>query len=217
MKRKKNSMQRNEELKERNNLKSDEQDFAEAGQNEQTSKGEQKEAGRVAELERRVAELEREKNESRDKYLRTLAEFENFRRRTTQERVDWIKNANEMLILKLCDILDDFERAFQNHPEKRQDDHLYRGMESIYRKLLTTLQGEGLSKIEAEGDDFDPMYHEAITYTPSELDKDRVVSIIQNGYILNNKVIRPAKVAISSGEIEVSGGEEVTDEAKEKK
>ncbi len=163
-------------------------------------------------MEQRIAELEREKNEARDRYLRTLAEFENFRRRTAQERVDWIKNANEVLILKLCDVLDDFERAIQNHPDEERSEHIYRGMESIYRKLQSTLQSEGLNKIEAEGKDFDPMYHEAVTYTPSNLNKDVVVSIIQNGYILNNKVIRPAKVVLSSGEIEVSREGESVDE-----
>jgi molecular chaperone GrpE len=205
MKRKQKGMQRNEEQKERDKLKREDKQ-------EGTSDREGKEKGSMEELEQRIAELEREKNEARDRYLRTLAEFENFRRRTAQERVDWIKNANEVLILKLCDVLDDFERAIQNHPDEERSEHIYRGMESIYRKLQSTLQSEGLNKIEAEGKDFDPMYHEAVTYTPSNLNKDVVVSIIQNGYILNNKVIRPAKVVLSSGEIEVSREGESVDE-----
>ena len=205
MKRKQKGMQRNEEQKERDKLKREDKQ-------EGTSDREGKEKGSMEELEQRIAELEREKNEARDRYLRTLAEFENFRRRTAQERVDWIKNANEVLILKLCDVLDDFERAIQNHPDEERSEHIYRGMESIYRKLQSTLQSEGLNKIEAEGKDFDPMYHEAVTYTPSNLDKDIVVNIIQNGYILNNKVIRPAKVVLSSGEIEVSREGESVDE-----
>ena len=171
---------------------------------------EEKEGAKGADLESKIIKLEKERTEANDKYLRTLAEFENFRRRTVQERVNWIKNANEGLILKMCDVLDDFERAFENHPEADRSDHLYQGMEAIYRKLQGIMKTEGVTKIETEAMDFDPMYHDAITYTPSDLKKDRIVSVIQNGYIMNNKVIRPAKVVLSSGE--VLPGEERSDD-----
>lgn len=149
--------------------------------------------------EDRLAVLEREKAEAVDKYVRTLAEFENFRRRSNQERLNWIKNANESLILKLCDILDDFERAFDNTSEEERDTPLFKGMEAIERKFSKILQNEGLEKIEAENKEFDPMFHEALACPPSEVEKDKVISVIQNGYLLNNKVIRPAKVAVSAG------------------
>jgi len=161
--------------------------------------------GKIMELENKIIDLEKEKIEANDKYLRTLAEFENFRRRTSQERINWIKNANESIILKLCDIIDDFERAFDNHPAGEEPDHLYLGMEAIFRKLQAVMKSEGVTKIETETMEFDPMYHDAVTYTPSDLEKDRIVSVIQNGYIMNNKVIRPAKVVLSSGELQSAG------------
>ncbi|MBW6516481.1 MAG: nucleotide exchange factor GrpE [Candidatus Cloacimonetes bacterium] len=162
---------------------------------------EDKSEGRIKELESKIIDLEKEKNDANDKYLRTLAEFENFRRRSAQERINWIKNANESLILKMCDVLDDFERAFENHPLLENSDNLYQGIGAIYRKLLSVMKSEGVAKIETDDMEFDPMYHDAVTYTPSDLEKDRIVSVIQNGYIMNNKVIRPAKVVLSSGEL----------------
>jgi molecular chaperone GrpE len=153
----------------------------------------------IAVQEDMLAALEREKAEAVDKYVRTLAEFENFRRRSIQERLNWIKNANESLILKLCDILDDFERAIENTPREDRDASLFKGMEAIERKFSKILQNEGLEKIEAENKEFDPMFHEALACPPSEVEKDKVISVIQNGYLLNNKVIRPAKVAVSAG------------------
>ncbi|MCB5231014.1 MAG: nucleotide exchange factor GrpE [Candidatus Cloacimonas sp.] len=146
-----------------------------------------------------IAVLEKKNAETNDKYMRTLAEFENFRRRSNQERLNWIKNANESLILKLCDILDDFERAFENTPEEDRESPLFTGMEAIKRKFSKILQNEGLEKIEAEDAEFDPMFHEALACPPSEVEKDKIISVIQNGYVLNNKVIRPAKVAVSAG------------------
>jgi molecular chaperone GrpE len=157
--------------------------------------------GSKEELDSRINELEIEKKEVREKYLRTLAEFENFRRRNAQERLNWIRNANESLVLKLCEIIDDFDRAFRNNRPGNESAVIDQGMEAIYRKLLTILKSEGVTRIEAEEEEFDPMYHDAITYTPSDLEKDKVVSVIENGFIMNNKVIRPAKVILSSGEV----------------
>lgn len=159
-------------------------------------------------LKSRFAGLEKEKEEAKEKYLRTLAEFENYRRRTTQERINWIKNANETLVLKLCDVLDDFERAFSNKESEIAAESIYQGMEAIFRKMQSILKSEGVSKIETEDREFDPMYHDAIVYTPSDMKKDRIVAVIQNGYIMNNKVIRPVKVALSSGKTEENNHEE---------
>ncbi len=147
-----------------------------------------------------IATLEKERDDAKDKYLRLIAEFENFRRRNAQERISWIKNANEQLLLKICDVMDDFERALKVDSEK--DNSFYKGVESIYSKLEKVIKSEGVTKIEAEDKEFNPMYHEAIAYTPSDEEKDKIIAVIQNGYIMNDKIIRAAKVAVSSGKNE---------------
>lgn len=147
-----------------------------------------------------IAILEKERDDAKDKYLRLIAEFENFRRRNAQERISWIKNANEQLLLKICDVMDDFERALKVDSEK--DNSFYKGVESIYSKLEKVIKSEGVTKIEAEDKEFNPMYHEAIAYTPSDEEKDKIIAVIQNGYIMNDKIIRAAKVAVSSGKNE---------------
>jgi len=148
--------------------------------------------------ESRIAEMEKERDEAKDKYLRLMAEFENFRRRNIQERAEWIKNANKEIVLKICDVMDDFERALKT--ESGKETGIYKGMESIFKKLEKVLSEEKVRKIETEEKEFDPMYHEAIAYQPSKMGKDMITGVIQNGYIMNDKIIRAAKVVLSSGE-----------------
>ncbi len=183
----------------------------------QSVKKKSSEKSKIDELEQKVSELEKEKEAAKNRYMRTLAEFENFRRRNAQERINWIRNANEGLIRKLCDVLDDFERAFLNQIHEKKSENIYQGMEAIYRKLQTVLKTEGVMKIETEEREFDPMYHDAISYTSSHLDKDRIVAVIENGYIMNNKVIRPAKVILSSGDKEPDSQPEAMNEDKNEK
>jgi molecular chaperone GrpE len=165
-------------------------------------------------LKERISELEVEKAEAANKYLRTLAEFDNFRKRSAQERINWIRNATEGLVMKLCEVVDDFERALQNSPNQEKKDSFHRGIEAIYLKFNNILKAEGVKKIEAEEVEFNPMMHEAIAYTPAQQEKDTIVSVIQNGYMMNDKVIRPAKVAVSSGFPE--GDEDESEENQEK-
>lgn len=155
--------------------------------------------GKKETAEDRILTLEREKEDAVGKYLRLLAEFENYRKRNEKERINWIRNATEKLSLKICDIIDDFERALQAKPDDRETDQFLKGIESIYKKLENVINAEGVQKIEALGKEFDPMYHEAVSYIPAEEKADTVISVIQNGYIMHNRVIRAAKVAVSAG------------------
>ncbi len=145
-----------------------------------------------------TTQLKEELSESKDKYLRLYSEFENFRRRTAKERIDLIGSATKDLILDLLPVLDDFERAFKSLDEKSEKDSnaAKEGLEIIYQKFKKVLDQKGLKKIEIKaGDKFDPEIQEAITQTPAGKKLEgKVVDVIENGYSLNEKVVRFAKV-----------------------
>ncbi|WP_286130387.1 nucleotide exchange factor GrpE [Solirubrum puertoriconensis] len=134
----------------------------------------------------------------KDKYLRLAAEFENYKRRTTKERADLFKTANQELMMVLLPVLDDFERARQ-HTQNTEDASMVReSIDIIYGKLTKALQQKGLQTMETKGGDFDPELHEAITQipAPSEDLKGKVVDEVEKGYYLGDKVIRHAKVVL---------------------
>jgi len=145
--------------------------------------------------------LKEDYDKLKDKYLRNVAEFENFRKRTLSEKSTWIKNATERLVLKVCDVLDNFERALSmdEKGKKKQFEAFKKGVLLIYSQLEDILKKEGVQKIAAMKEDFDPKYHEALSHIPSDYEENKVVAIIQNGYKMNDKLIRPALVAVSNG------------------
>lgn len=157
-------------------------------------------AEEATEEEDELFKLNKERDEWKDKYLRSMAEFENFRRRTNQEKADWIKRSTEKLALNVCDVLDNFERALAQFAELDKDEKLFQGVSLIEQQLRNVLEKEGVVKIEALGQDFDPALHEALAHIPSEdFEENTVAAIIQNGYTMQNIVIRPVRVAVSSG------------------
>ena len=134
----------------------------------------------------------------KDKYLRQVAEFDNYRKRTLKERAELILNGGEKTITALLPVIDDMERALQNG-EKTDDPQVLReGMELIYHKMLKVLEGLGVEKIDTEDADFDTDVHEAVAMVPGMGDnkKGKVIDCLTTGYKLNNKVIRHAKVAV---------------------
>lgn len=134
----------------------------------------------------------------KDKYLRQMAEFDNYRKRTLKERAELILNGGEKTITALLPVIDDMERALQNG-EKTDDPQVLReGMELIYHKMLKVLEGLGVEKIDTEDADFDTDVHEAVAMVPGMGDdkKGKVIDCLTTGYKLNNKVIRHAKVAV---------------------
>jgi len=145
-------------------------------------------------LEKAQGEIE----ELKDKWLRSVAEFENYRKRTLKERAELILNGGEKVITAILPVLDDMERAIENG-EKTDDPAVLReGMELIHQKFMKTLEGQGVSKIETEDADFDTDVHEAVAMVPGMGDdkKGKVIDCLQKGYKLNDKVIRHAKVAV---------------------
>ncbi len=135
----------------------------------------------------------------KDKFMRLFAEFENYKKRTTKERIELFKTASQDVIVSMLPVLDDFERALMHIEDDKEAEELRKGVLLIYNKLITTLEQKGLSKIEVrQGDAFNADNHEAITQipAPSEDLKGKIIDVIEPGYKLGEKVIRFPKVVI---------------------
>ena len=140
--------------------------------------------------------LEEQLVQQKDQYIRLYAEFENYKRRTQKEKLEFAQYANQNLMLSLLPVLDDFERALKELA-KSEDDQYLKGVELIYQKFKNTLSEKGLKSIEVKaGDGFNVDFHEAVTQipAPSEDLKGKIVDVIETGYQLHDKVIRFAKV-----------------------
>jgi len=150
--------------------------------------------------ERLEPTLEEQLGEAKDKYLRLYSEFENFRRRTSKEKLDLISTANKDLMADLLPVLDDFERAMNASMDSDDIKALREGMELIQNKLDKSLQNRGLKKMEVKkGDGFDDEKHEAITQIPAEKKLEgKVVDVIEAGYTLGDTVVRFAKVVVGA-------------------
>ncbi len=174
-------------------------------------KVEKKEVEKETDMAAKIEELEAKCAELKDKYLRSMAEFENFRRRSVQEKSDWIKLSTQRLALEVCDVADNFERAMLQVDEDKLDDSFVKGVMMIEQQLRNVLAKEGVRKIEALGKEFDPALHEALAHIPSEFEENIVAAVIQNGYMMHDKVLRPVRVAVSSGKIEETKDPETED------
>ncbi|WP_462224410.1 nucleotide exchange factor GrpE [Flavobacterium sp.] len=142
--------------------------------------------------------LEEELAKEKDKFLRLFAEFENYKKRTTKERIDLFKTANQEVLQAMLPVLDDFDRAM-TQISKTEDEVLLKGVELIHEKLKSTLVAKGLEQVELKaGDDFNADFAEAITQIPAPTDdlKGKIVDVIEKGYKLGDKIIRFPKVVI---------------------
>jgi molecular chaperone GrpE len=155
------------------------------------------------ELEKEVVKEEPTPEEllqtEKDKFLRLFAEFENYKKRTTKERIELFKTAGQEVMTSLLPVIDDFERALSHIEDDKEAEELRKGVLLIYQKLYKTLEQKGLSKIETnQGDVFDAEIHEAITQIPasSEELKGKVIDCVEKGYKLGDKIIRYPKVVI---------------------
>ena len=146
-----------------------------------------------------LAKAQDELAESKDKYIRLYAEFENHRRRTAKEKLEMIQAANEQLIKALLPVVDDFERAEKSIKELSEKEASASGILLIYQKLKKVLDQFGVKAMDAKGD-FNPDLHEAITQVPvtDESKKGKIVDVVEKGYLINDKVIRFAKVVVGS-------------------
>ena len=147
-------------------------------------------------VEAEAAETKEEDEELAAKYMRLMADFQNFKRRTEKEKGDIYAFANEKIIGELLNVIDNFERAMASGNE---EDNFYKGMEMILKQLLGVIEKAGASEIKALGEDFDPNFHNAIMMEDStEYESGKVTGVLQKGYVLNNKVIRPAMVKVAN-------------------
>ena len=173
-----------------------EKETAEATENQKTAadeaaKEEEEEVDPLTKAQQEIEEL-------KTQLLYKAAEFENYRKRTLKERAELILNGGEKVISAILPVLDDMERAIANGAKTDDPQVLREGVELIYNKFVKTLEGQGVSKIETKDADFDTDLHEAVAMVPGMGDdkKGKVIDCLQEGYKLNDKVIRHAKVAV---------------------
>jgi molecular chaperone GrpE len=149
----------------------------------------------------RIKELEKERDELKEQVLRVAAELENYRRRTLKEKREMIDYANERLLFNLLSLLDDLGKAVEAGKNAVDCDSMLTGLDLIYQKALKLFENEGVKIMEnTVGKPFDVNEHEAVMRMPSELPEDYIISEVQPGYILKDKVLRHAKVVTSAGE-----------------
>ena len=153
---------------------------------------------RLEALKAEVEELDREKGQFREALQRSQADFVNYKRRTEEEREEQQKYSSSRLILKLLPVLDDFNLALEHTPEAEAEASWLEGIKLIHRKLASFLESEQVTRIEAEGREFDPLEHEALAYQESNDHQDgQILSVVRDGYMLHGKVIRPALVILA--------------------
>ena len=147
-------------------------------------------------VEEQLEAAKKEVEQYKDKYLRAVAEFDNYRKRTLKEKAELLLNGSEKAVCAFLPILDDFERAIADKTEDLNA--IKEGVQIIFNKFNKTLESLGVRKIETEGKDFDVDFHEAVAMVPGMGDdkKGKVIDCVQTGYQLNDKVIRHAKVAV---------------------
>ncbi|TAM69053.1 MAG: nucleotide exchange factor GrpE [Chloroflexota bacterium] len=153
---------------------------------------------RTEELERELEAARQEAGESKVAWQRTAADFANFRRRTEQEREATLGLASELLLLKVVTLADDFDRALVSAPAELAGSGWLEGIEAIDRKLRQLLESEGVTPLEAQGRPFDPREHEAVSQVETaEVPDDTVISELQRGYRIRDRILRPALVSVA--------------------
>lgn len=144
-----------------------------------------------------IVGLQQQLDEMKDKYIRMIAEFDNYKKRSIREKLDFMKSAAQDTLSALLPVLDDFDRA-KKFAEGKEGANWDTGVDLVYQKLYTVVRNKGLEPMDSTGQTFDPDMHEAITEIPSPTEemKGKVVDTIEKGYRLNDKIIRHAKVVV---------------------
>jgi molecular chaperone GrpE len=153
---------------------------------------------RVSTLEERAALLEKERDEYLNDLKRVAADFENYRKRVARDQEGRVARAHERLVKELLPVLDDLERALEAAAQ-HEEAKLEEGVRLVHRELVEALAREGLVEVETDGQ-FDPHVHEALVSQPSEQEDGSVIEVLQKGYRLGDRVLRPARVVVSQGE-----------------
>ncbi|MVZ66975.1 nucleotide exchange factor GrpE [Sphingobacterium sp. DK4209] len=145
-----------------------------------------------------LANLNDKLAESNDRYARLVAEFDNYKKRTSKEKLDLMQSAGKDVLIKLLPVLDDFDRSMSFMKDIPNDDSVKQGVDLVNTKFRKTMEQLGLKEMDVIGKPFDPEYQEAITSIPAPTDdlKNKVIDVIEKGYFLNDSVIRFAKVVV---------------------
>lgn len=148
----------------------------------------------------RIEELEQELSESKDKFLRLFAEFDNFKKRTAKERIDFRATAGMDALQAFLPVMDDFDRAKKVAKNEDNNEEFSEGVKLVYQKLKSVLTSKGIKVMESTGETFDPELHEAITEIPAPTEdmKGKIIDTIEQGYYLNDKIIRYARVVVGN-------------------
>ncbi|MDR1112253.1 MAG: nucleotide exchange factor GrpE [Bacteroidales bacterium] len=159
-----------------------------------------KKEGKEDKLKEQIKSLNIEKQELNDKFLRLYSEFENYKKRTTKEKLEMLNTASEKVIVNLLPVVDDFERAIKANETVTNIETTKEGFTLIYNKLIQILKRFDVEEIAALGEPFDTDFHEAITHFPAqnEEDKDKVIDVTEKGYKIKDKVVRYAKVVVAN-------------------
>lgn len=152
----------------------------------------------ASETEEKIKQMEMQVSEWQDKFLRKVAEFENYKRRTENDQLNLLKYAAESFITKLLPVIDDFERSLLHIEDTKNSSQIVEGIKLVYSKLLKTVEDQGVKRIECIGQPFDVNYHEAVMQMKNDsVPPHTVIEEIQSGYIYKDRVIRHAKVIVS--------------------
>ena len=167
--------------------------------------------GGIAELEAALQKAQEEAQEHYDRFLRVSADLENYKKRVSKEKADLIKYGNEELIKELLPVIDNLERALEHTSSEGAQEGIADGVAMTLQQFLGILQRFGITPIAAEGEPFDPTKHEAVMEQPTgDYDPGQVVAELQKGYLLNDRLVRPAKVAVAKAH---EGGKSDKEEA----
>ncbi len=187
-----------EETPENNEVKSEGLSEQENGKADAVQSSSDQDDEREQELTSKIKELEAQLEEKENRYLRLLADFDNFRRRTKVEREADEKYRAQHLITNLLPAIDNFERAMQIEPDNEQTKALLEGVGMVYRSIIEALKSEGAEQIEAVGNEFDPNLHQAVMQAEEDGTEENIVlEEFQKGYVLKDRVIRPSMVKVS--------------------
>jgi len=155
----------------------------------------------IKEISSVVKGVEEAKKEINDKLLRFAAEFENFKKRVGQEKIQATTYTKDLIFRDLLNFIDNFERGLSLYEEKESDSDFFKGMKAVFKECDTFLSKSNITRIDSKiGDAFNPLLHEAIEVKASpDIKKDMIITIVQSGYMSNDKLLRPAMVTVSSG------------------
>ena len=152
----------------------------------------------IEELKKELEETRAQAEENLDGWQRALADFANYKKRRAREQSTVFQDAMGKLVLRYLEVLDDLDRALQNRPQDGEGALWAEGVELVSRKLMSYLEAEGVKPMNAAGQQFDPYLHEALSQEPSEEhESGQIIEVIQNGYYLGDRVLRPARVRVA--------------------